>query len=304
MDAIMRPYCIHFITPSTALNHPKILVQSLQRAGARALNKLCAAKAVSKREQDSSTHVVTDVVLEPPIVSHQVGPQGSTQVMDFWTNEDLLYIINVQVGTPPRTFMVQADTGSADFWLATPGSVGVPATFDPSTSSTYHDLGRSINLTYGDGSQISPEVRTDVVTVAGFTLENVVVEPGLISPKNAHGLGFEGISGLMGFAWSSLARSGLPGFVEQLANTTALEENIFSCYFARGLDALDYQTVVGNTNGTVNVGSLTIGGVDNTTFSGDITYYPIVAENIWSVHAEGLSVDSNSCRALQISKLW
>jgi hypothetical protein len=57
-------------------------------------------------------------------------------------------ILQVQVGTPPQTFIVQADTGSADFWLATPGSIGVPATFNPSSSATYNDLGFAVNLAW------------------------------------------------------------------------------------------------------------------------------------------------------------
>jgi hypothetical protein len=118
---------------------------------------------------------------------------------------------------------------------------------------------------YGDGSELRADVGTDTVTVAGFTMENVIVESGGISVANEHGLAFLGYSGLMGFAWSSISKSKLPTFVEQLANTTTLAQDVFSFYLARGFDSVDAHTADTTPNGTVNAGSLTIGGVDQST---------------------------------------
>jgi hypothetical protein len=119
-----------------------------------------------------------------------------------------------------------------------------------------------LSASYTDGSGIDTEVGRDTVTVAGFTLEDVVVETGLLTPST--GLAYEGLSGIMGFAWSEMSESQLPTFMEQLARTGSLTDEIFSFYLGRGYDTLDAEAVSGK-NGTVISGRLSIGGADNST---------------------------------------
>lgn len=68
--------------------------------------------------------------------------------------------------------LVDFDTGSSDLFLPGPdcGSTCSGHTkYDPSSSSTSSDVGKSFSLQYGDGSTVSGEQWTDTVSIAGLT---------------------------------------------------------------------------------------------------------------------------------------
>ena len=91
-------------------------------------------------------------------------------------------------------------------------------------------------------------------------MDDAVVESGIVTSTAFE---FRQMSGIMGFAWSNIASSRSHTFVEQLAQANSLESNIFSFHLGRGVDTLsDGQ---GFQNGTVEAGSVTIGGMDNST---------------------------------------
>ncbi|EIN04481.1 acid protease [Punctularia strigosozonata HHB-11173 SS5] len=206
--------------------------------------------------------------------------------------------LQVTVGTPPQHFLVTADTGSSDFWIGGPGSYGMSQTFDPTSSSSYEDKNEPVYIRYGLGS-FTGTVGIDTVTVAGFTIPEAVVETGL---STSTAFGFSDMSGIMGFAWGQLSSSGLQTFTEQLVSQNMLAENKFSVYLGRALNNLTPDQAA--SNGTMPAGSLTFGGVDSSTYTGDIDYFPIVAELHWVVQADGISVngqvvpDTNGIQAM------
>ncbi|EIN12681.1 acid protease [Punctularia strigosozonata HHB-11173 SS5] len=212
---------------------------------------------------------------------------GMQNLVEFWGDfVDTAYYTSVDVGTPPQTFTVVADTGSADFWLGAPGSLGMPVTFDPTSSSTYKNLSTPIHITYGKG-QFNGTLGTDTVSVAGLTVKNAVVESGVV---DSSAFEFRKMSGIMGFGWQGLSRSKMPTFVEQLMQTSSLQSNVFSFYLGRGVDKLSPGQ--GRGNGTLNAGTLAIGGTVSSTYTGDIDYFPIVQKAHWVVQADGMSVNS------------
>ena len=80
---------------------------------------------------------------------------------------------NISVGTPAVSYTVDFDTGSSDLFLPA-SSCGSTCsghtTYNPSSSSTSKSLGKSFNLTYGDGSTVRGKQYTDTVKVAGLTV--------------------------------------------------------------------------------------------------------------------------------------
>ena len=94
---------------------------------------------------------------------------GSDSLTD--DSEELWYG-EIEVGTPATKFTVDFDTGSSDLFLPGPdcgSTCSGHTTYDPSSSSTSKDVGKTFSLSYGDGSTVSGEQYTDTVSIAGLT---------------------------------------------------------------------------------------------------------------------------------------
>ncbi|KAF2969597.1 hypothetical protein GQX73_g3988 [Xylaria multiplex] len=88
------------------------------------------------------------------------------------SQNDMLYLCKVAVGTPPQELMLDFDTGSADFWIK-----------------------------YGDGSYASGECGTDTLTVGGLAVKKQTVETASeLSEQFVSSTG----DGLLGLAFSTI----------------------------------------------------------------------------------------------------
>ncbi|EIN12892.1 acid protease [Punctularia strigosozonata HHB-11173 SS5] len=258
-----------------------VKAQNAKREVAHVQNKLRAAEANWRRNQKRSLPE-RDIHLEKRVTPSS----GSADLTEFWVDFlDSSYYATVSVGTPAQSFMVVADSGSSDFWLASPGSIGVPNVFDPSTSTTFEDSLIPIEIPYGKGT-FDGTIGTDTVSLAGFTTATSIVEYGVVDDEAFE---FRQMSGIMGFAWSTIAASGSMTFMEQLVKAGALSSNVVSFHLGRGTD--DLQPEQGFQNGTIKAGSITIGGTDSSTYTGDIEFFDIVQAAHWVIQADGMSVD-------------
>jgi hypothetical protein len=59
-----------------------------------------------------------------PSIPGTLNRRKSTTAVLFNAQGDLLYLINVTVGTPPQQFSLQLDTGSSDIWVSWTRSSG------------------------------------------------------------------------------------------------------------------------------------------------------------------------------------
>ena len=96
-------------------------------------------------------------------------------------DQDLLYLVSVDIGTPPQRLNVDIDTGSGDFWvfssLTLKSQVDDQAVYNPSNSTTASKLGDSTwEITYGDGSTSGGVVYVDHVTIGGLGVLSQAVE--------------------------------------------------------------------------------------------------------------------------------
>ncbi|KAJ3323415.1 hypothetical protein HDV06_001935 [Boothiomyces sp. JEL0866] len=190
-------------------------------------------------------------------------------------NYDSFYQANVTIGSG-QTFLVDLDTGSSDFWLRGPkcdsedwSCIGAEVQLP---DSKINSLGKSFSINYGAGSSfVNGDIYTTDVKLGNSIAKGLpfgIVESNLgISTKEE---GFTGITGLLGLAFDSLSEiSNVTGrsasFFDSLGFTG--DSNKFSFYLSEFLDG--------------DSGEITIGGVDQTKFTGPINYVPLAGETWW-----------------------
>ncbi|KZT58243.1 acid protease [Calocera cornea HHB12733] len=197
-------------------------------------------------------------------------------------DEDDDWYGNVEVGTPLKTYTVDFDTGSSDFFLPASSCrrCGSHSTYNPSSSSTSHSLGRSFTLNYGDGSTTSGTQYTDTVAIGGLTVSGQT-----LGSATSYSTEFqEGVyDGLMGLGWPSISSYPATPFVFNLFDQGSLSSGSFSFKLAE------------------SGSSLYIGGADSSLYTGSFSYTPVTEEGYWEVTTQSLKLGSTTIASNQDS---
>ncbi|GAA5858526.1 hypothetical protein JCM1840_001243 [Sporobolomyces johnsonii] len=212
--------------------------------------------------------------------SAQVVKRAGTVSMTSY--QDSEWYGEIDVGTPPVSFQVVLDTGSSDLILAQSGCTGcAPSTpdYDPSSSSTSNASSRPFSVTYGSGSASGTLVQ-DVVSIANYTSTSQT----FASCDKLDNIVDGSISGLLGLGWQSIASSGATPLVQELAQSGKLPQGVFGFAF-------ETHTFLTTSPLTAPGGTLTIGGVDTSQYSGALNWVNIIQPaGYWSIPLGGVSV--------------
>ncbi|KAH9926246.1 acid protease [Epithele typhae] len=173
------------------------------------------------------------------------------------TNKVVDYVVNVRVGSPATTYSLLVDTGSSNTW------VGAGKAYVPTSSSM--KTGDRVSVTYGSGSFSGSEF----IDAVSFGID-------LTIPKQSIGVassstGFGGVDGIIGIGPVDLtlntlsphSRSTIPTVTDNLFAQGTISQNLVAVSF----EPTQQRT---NTNG-----ELTFGGIDQSKFTGSITYAPL-----------------------------
>ncbi|KAK7472672.1 hypothetical protein VKT23_000785 [Stygiomarasmius scandens] len=205
---------------------------------------------------------------------------------DFFLGTDLQWFGNISVGTPAQEISVVFDTGSSSLEFASTlcNSCNNPVPkFDPSKSTTFVDGGRTSTISFATGVGVDPVVNndyvlhlrsgTDTVTVGGLTSRNVALF--LITDQTPK-FNIDPFSGIQGMG----ARA--QGFFASLIN--------------QGLPALFGMFLTPNAIGNAE---LTIGGIDDSKFDGDLVFAPNAGRgSTWELSSPGISVNGRTTSLL------
>ncbi|KAF7327456.1 Acid protease [Mycena kentingensis (nom. inval.)] len=198
---------------------------------------------------------------------------------------DVGYLATVQMGTPPKPFLILMDSGSADLWVASEicqsvagGDCGPHQTLGSQSSSTFTPSNTPFQVTYGTGA-VSGAIIQDDINVAGLDLKQhtfgvAIQETEDFADDNVP------FDGLMGLAQSTLSQQQTLTPVEALAKQGLISEAITSYKISRTAD-------------NKNDGEITFGGLDQTKFDPAtlVTVDNVSQQGFWEADLDGASVN-------------
>ncbi|KAI0819363.1 acid protease [Trametes gibbosa] len=178
------------------------------------------------------------------------------------TNQAVDYVATVGVGSPPTEYSLLIDTGSSNTWVGA-GKAYV-------RTETSQATGNLVEVTYGSGFVFGciGEAFTDSVTLAdGFVVQDQTIGAAIDDE------GFDGVDGIIGIGPVDLTCGTLiPALTECIPTVVdnAFTQGLISAHEI-GISFAPTQSLE-DTNG-----ELTFGGIDETKFTGPLTFVPITS---------------------------
>ncbi|XP_051677121.1 renin [Oryctolagus cuniculus] len=193
---------------------------------------------------------------------------------------DTQYYGEVGIGTPPQTFKVIFDTGSANLWVPSTKcsplytACEIHNLYDSAESSSYLENGTEFTIHYGSG-KVKGFLSQDIVTVGGITVTQTfgeVTELPLIPFMLAK------FDGVLGMGFPAQAVGGVTPVFDHILSQRVLKEEVFSVYYSR--------------NSHLPGGEIVLGGSDPQYYQGNFHYVSISKAGSWQITMKGVSVGS------------
>ncbi|XP_008575577.1 PREDICTED: renin [Galeopterus variegatus] len=196
---------------------------------------------------------------------------------------DTQYYGEIGIGTPPQTFKVIFDTGSANLWVPSTKcsplytACEIHSLYDSSESSTYMENGTEFTIYYGSG-KVKGFLSQDMVTVGGITVTQTfgeVTELPLIPFMLAK------FDGVLGMGFPAQAVGGVTPVFDHILSQRVLKEDVFSVYYGRN-----------SKNSHLLGGEIVLGGSDPQYYQGHFHYVSVSKTGSWQIKMKGVSVRS------------
>ncbi|EIW52038.1 family A1 protease [Trametes versicolor FP-101664 SS1] len=178
------------------------------------------------------------------------------------TNQAVDYVMTVTVGNPGKNFSLLIDTGSSNTWA---GSRPTENPFVPLLGSASLPM-NLVAVEYGSGSVMGIEVTDTLTFPSGLVIQKQSMGAALVST------GFTAVDGIIGFGPVGLTcgtlilgSSCIPTVTDNAFSEGSIPERMVGFSFAP-------TSTLDNTNG-----ELTIGGVDDSKFTGPLNFVPITS---------------------------
>ncbi|KAJ3183608.1 Vacuolar protease A [Gaertneriomyces sp. JEL0708] len=188
------------------------------------------------------------------------------------------YYGEIAIGTPPQTFSVVFDTGSSNLWVPSTRCSSIACwlhrKYDASKSETYKANGTEFAIQYGSGS-LEGIISNDALTVADLKINDVdfgesVKEPGITFTMGR----FDGIFGL---AYDNIAVQRVVPPLYRMVAEGLLDEPVVGAWF-------------GDANKGGDGGEITFGGADESRYTGDVTWAPVIRKGYWEVELQNATL--------------
>ena len=235
-----------------------------------------AAEAVGRSDENAAPKVVQHTIerrhIADPIEHDRKRMQKRADTVAVsLANEETLYFMRVNIGTPAQSFRLQIDTGSSDLWVNYAGSslceersspCSISGTYQPNASSTYQYVNSLFNISYLDGSGSAGDYVKDKVSFGGITLQSQQFGIGYDSSteQSLIGIGYVTNEAILQYP-GARSYSNVP---QSLVQAGLINSNAYSLW----LNDLDAST-----------GSILFGGVNTGQYSGSLETVPVIQTN-------------------------
>lgn len=194
---------------------------------------------------------------------------------------DFSYFSVVDFGSASTKMYMLIDTGSANTWVmgssCNSTACQLHNTFGPQDSKTLSTTSETWQLAYGTG-EVEGVLAKDTVTFANYSLS---LEFGLASNASSDFSNYP-MDGILGLGPSSSNELNTSTVMQTLDKQAKLVNNVIGIHLQRAVD---------NTKD----GELTIGGVDHTKFSGQLSYTKINSADSWQLPVGDVIVGGTHC---------
>ncbi|XP_025911184.1 pepsin A-like [Apteryx rowi] len=188
---------------------------------------------------------------------------------------DLEYVGTISIGSPAQEFSVLFDTGSANLWVpsvyCSDGACADHRRYNPALSSTYRGTTTSVSARYGTGSMMG-YLAYDTVRVGDIQVPNQIF--GLSKTEPGSFLYYAPFDGFLGLAFPSVAFSRATPVFDNMMSQGLVSQDLFSIYLTP------------NENGSF----VMFGGIDDTCFTGNLSWIPLSAETYWQIKVDSITM--------------
>ena len=208
---------------------------------------------------------------------------------------DAQYFGPVSIGTPPQSFKVVFDTGSANLWVPSKRNYlfclacKFHSTYNSAASSTYVSNGTSMSIRYGTG-KVGGIISYDNVSIASLMVKKQAF--GEMYRLSFIPFALSKFDGILGMGFPSISVQRLAPVFVNMVRQKVITLPVFAFWLRRG-----YNSNYG--------GELHLGGIDSSRFTGDIVYANLTSETYWqfmmnAVEVGGVSmgVCNSGCQAI------
>ncbi|KAF4018221.1 hypothetical protein G4228_010149 [Cervus hanglu yarkandensis] len=148
---------------------------------------------------------------------------------------DAQYYGEIGIGTPPQTFKVIFDTGSANLWVPSTKcsplytACEIHSLYDSLESSSYVENGTEFTIHYGSG-KVKGFLSQDLVTVGGITVTQTFGE---VTELPLMPFMLAKFDGVLGMGFPAQAVGGVTPVFDHILAQRVLTEDVFSVYYSR-----------------------------------------------------------------------
>ncbi|CAI9179096.1 unnamed protein product [Rangifer tarandus platyrhynchus] len=195
---------------------------------------------------------------------------------------DTQYYGEIGIGTPPQTFRVIFDTGSANLWVPSTKcsplytACEIHSLYDSLESSSYVENGTEFTIHYGSG-KVKGFLSQDLVTVGGITVTQTFGE---VTELPLMPFMLAKFDGVLGMGFPAQAVGGVTPVFDHILAQRVLTEDVFSVYYSRNSHLLG--------------GEIVLGGSDPQYYQENFHYVSISKPGSWQIRMKGVSVRSTT----------